>query len=92
MLIALDYDGTYTRDMALWDRFIDDAIRNRHKVICVTMRFDNDIEAPPVMSTIGKKCDVVFTGRNAKKDFLDKIGVFPDIWIDDNPMWIYTDG
>jgi hypothetical protein len=28
MLIALDYDGTYTEDMDLWDCFIENAIKN----------------------------------------------------------------
>lgn len=38
MIIALDYDGTYTADPALWDQFILLAIKNNHYVVCCTLR------------------------------------------------------
>mgnify|MGYP001077490994 CR=1 FL=1 len=90
MLIALDYDETYTKDEELWNHFINTCIRRKHTVICVTMRYES--EGLPILNTIGKKCQVYFTGRNAKKIYLDKLGIYPDIWIDDNPMWLYKNG
>ena len=38
MLIALDYDKTYTADPALWDNFVDLAQSRGHTVKIVTMR------------------------------------------------------
>ena len=90
MLIALDYDHTYTLDPELWDNFIDMCAKNKHTVICATMRYD--YEGKDVINTIGKKCKVYFTSRNAKKPFLEEMGIFPDVWIDDNPMWLYKNG
>lgn len=91
MIIALDYDMTYTKDPNLWDSFIKDSFRRNHKVICVTMRYE-ETESDEVINSIGKYCRVIFTERKAKKEFLENINIHPDIWIDDNPLWIYKDG
>jgi hypothetical protein len=32
---------------------------------------------------------VYATSRQAKAEFLSQKGVLPDIWIDDNPRWLY---
>ncbi len=79
MLIALDYDGTYTADPMLWDRFIADAQRCGHEVKIVTMRFPSEtIDEPPV--------EVVYTSRKAK------YGAIPaNIYIDDSPHWLFQD-
>ena len=84
MLIALDYDGTYTEDPDLWDRFIQSAKERGHRIICVTMRYPGE----PV-GTIG--IEVIYTSRRAKKPHLEAAGVSVDIWIDDNPHWILLD-
>ena len=89
MLIALDYDGTYTLDKEFWNKFIAEAFNNNHDVICVTMRYDNLHESTEINNSIGKYCKVVFTGRKAKKEYLNSLDIYPDIWIDDNPQWIY---
>ncbi|MFW9871700.1 MAG: hypothetical protein ACFFG0_01270 [Candidatus Thorarchaeota archaeon] len=89
MLIALDYDFTYTEDPSLWDSFIDLATSKGHSIICVTMRYEN--EGIILKRTIGKKCEIVFTGRKAKLNFLKELNIEPDVWIDDTPKWIYED-
>jgi hypothetical protein len=38
MIIALDYDNTYTRDTVLWDKFIINAQEREHKVQIITSR------------------------------------------------------
>lgn len=88
MRISLDYDDTYTRDQKLWDGFIAAARRNGHDIVCVTMRHDTEderIEHP-------MPCEVIYTGRKAKRPFLDERSVRIDIWIDDSPHWIFQDG
>lgn len=79
MIIALDYDGTYTADPELWDDFIAKARWRGHQVTCVTMRHKHE-GAPDV------PCDVVFTSRKAKMNAFKA-----DIWIDDNPNWLLND-
>lgn len=84
MLLALDYDGTYTKDPALWNRFIIDAIKCGHKVICFTMRYEKE-PLPPML------CEVIYTSRKAKKAFSEEAGYLVDIWIDDRPAWLFED-
>ena len=38
MNIALDYDGTYNRDLKLWDEFIFNAVERGHDIRIVTFR------------------------------------------------------
>jgi hypothetical protein len=80
MRIALDYDKTYTADPALWDGFISLANERGHQVCIVTMRYPDTetIESPPA--------PVVYTRRTAKCKLHQA-----DVWIDDNPAWIYQD-
>ncbi len=80
MLIALDYDGTYTADPELWDCFIAKAKERGHDVKIATMRFPT--EAIPDIGL-----DVVYTSRQAK------FGCMPaDIWIDDRPQFLFNGG
>lgn len=79
MLIALDYDGTYTADPDFWDLFIEAARVAKHKVVCVTMRYPTEpVPELPI--------DILYTSRKAKSSVIT-----PDIWIDDRPGYIYQD-
>lgn len=83
MLIALDYDGTYTVDPALWDRFVADARLRRHEVHVVTMRSASE----PVR--LGCHVDRVhYTDRKAKRPFMQALGLKVQVWIDDMPDFI----
>jgi hypothetical protein len=79
MLIALDYDKTYTADPALWDDFVRLAQTRGHEVKIVTMRRPDEAINDVLV-------DVVYTSRKAKASV-----VKADIWIDDSPSWIYQD-
>lgn len=81
MRIALDYDDTYTRDPVFWAAFIQMARTRGHEVMIVTMRYPRE----PVQDV---PCEVIYTGRSAKKDFLEARGIIIDVWIDDSPHWI----
>ena len=79
MLIALDYDKTYTADPDLWCDFLQLAKQRGHVVTIVTMRhnYESITDAP---------CDVIYTARKAKASCIKA-----DIWIDDSPQWVYQD-
>lgn len=81
MIIALDYDGTYTKDPALWDQFIHAALVAGHKVVCVTARRDTEENRKDVKMPI----PVYFTSLSAKLWYMEKRGVKVDVWIDDEP-------
>lgn len=81
MLIALDYDKTYTADPDLWRDFVQLAKQRGHVVTIVTMRYfyENITDAPCDV-------DVIYTARKAKSSCVEA-----DIWIDDSPQWVYQD-
>lgn len=86
MLIALDYDKTYTRDKKLWDKFILLCKQHDHVIICITMRRypeEQILDMPGV--------DIVYTDRKAKKKYAEANGLNVDIWIDDKPAWLFED-
>lgn len=85
MLIALDFDDTYTADPGLWDRFIELAKRSGHEFVCVTARAANDIDA--VRSALGDM-PIVATDGADKAPFCSNTGYWPDVWIDDRPHLI----
>jgi len=83
LIIALDYDRTYTRDPGLWNEFIAMAELMGHKVVCVTMR-DNTEPIVPELTI-----QTYYTARAAKGRHLIMAGIEPDIWIDDDPLSIF---
>jgi hypothetical protein len=90
MLLALDYDDTYTRDPIFWDATIRLATSRGHSVICATMRYEH--EGHEVKANLGDLVEaIVFTGRKAKQKAVYDAGYMPSVWIDDNPSFIIYD-
>ena len=86
MIIAIDYDNTYTMDPALWDNFITTAKEIGHTVICVTAR--PEIMGQVVINSVGKLVQVVFAGGEWNREMDLKSGYKVDVWIDDMPEYI----
>ena len=82
MIIGLDYDGTITRNKDFWLDFLKMANLAGVRVVVVTMRFESE----PITDF---PAQVYYSGRQAKKPFMESVGVDVNIWIDDNPAWIY---
>jgi hypothetical protein len=89
LLIALDYDETYTAAPVLWRAFIRMAGAQGHEVICATMRRES--ECADMCEQLKALVRVIPTGRKAKGPYLAAIGYEPDIWIDDRPHYVVTD-
>lgn len=91
MLLALDYDETYTRDPIFWDEVITLANKRGHSVICATMRCTDPWESDEVVAALsGKVEDIVFTDRKAKFKAVYDAGYMPSVWIDDSPNFIHN--
>ena len=88
MIIAIDYDNTYTGDPIIFNAVIDLFRAGGHTVICVTGRDDSGAMADPVNNSIGKLVPVVFAGKLWKKEAALKRGYKVDVWIDDMPEMI----
>lgn len=86
MIFGLDYDGTFTADPDLWRRFIADAQRCGHSVVCVTGR-----KALPDYSREPRLPDsvpVVLAGDQWKRHAAAKAGFAVNVWIDDMPEMV----
>ena len=89
-IICLDYDKTYTDFKQVCDLIIDKQTEFGYKVILCTMRYP--AESNEELDKLQKCINIYYSSRNAKKLYLYNLGVYPDIWIDDNPEWLYKDG
>lgn len=88
-IICLDYDGTFTEFPDLMFMIIEYCNKHNMKCILATMRYEE--EKDEGLKKIEEKIKIYYTGRKAKKDFLALYDVYPTIWIDDKPEWIYKD-
>jgi len=76
----------------LWDSFIIQARDRGHQVFCVTMRYEKTENDYVEFCLLKKVNKIIYTNRKAKKlEFNKQCGMNPDIWIDDNPDWLYED-
>lgn len=83
MIIAIDYDHTYTADPNLWEIFFRIAKLSGHQVICVTGRncWSLDMQLNPLPHNM----PIVYSGKELKEKAALKAGYKVDIWIDDMP-------
>ena len=84
MIIALDYDDTFSADPELWLAFITLAQSRGHEVVCVTKR-------EPELGTPGLTIPTIYTSRKNKLSAVAKAGKHISVWIDDTPSGILFD-
>jgi hydroxymethylpyrimidine pyrophosphatase-like HAD family hydrolase len=84
MLIALDWDDTYTANKPLWNDFIQMCIDRGVKVIIVTGRPDHENHRVATPFNL----PVVYAGNELKEKAALRDGYKVNIWIDDMPGMI----
>lgn len=90
MILALDFDNTYSRDPVMWNAVIGMMQHAGHTVYCVTMRTPE--EGRPVRESLENHVDgIFFTSRKAKRDFMNARQIMVDVWIDDQPAFVLMD-
>lgn len=82
-IISVDYDDTYTSDPELYESFIKQAQARGHCVVMVTFR---NKDKHPITDV--KSVEIFYTNGMLKADYMNSVGVMPDIWIDDMPQII----
>ena len=88
MLIAIDYDDTFTLDKEGWFETIVNMGRRGHRFVVATSRrdtYENRLEA---CAQFPAGVQAICCSHNAKAEHLKKLGIVPDVWIDDNPWSI----
>jgi hypothetical protein len=87
MIIAIDYDGTWSADPELFAGVAKLAAARGHEVWCVTAR--SDAMMGPVLKMVGPvigEARCISVGRLSKAATFKRLrGVDADIWIDDMP-------
>lgn len=83
LLIAVDYDGTYSADPETFDLVVSEFQSNGHECIMVTARGKQDLVK--VNPNLGLK--VYYTEGELKDPFMrDNHTIEVDIWIEDRPQ------
>jgi hypothetical protein len=73
----------------MWQQFITLAHKCNHTVICVTLRYDYENE--DMCKVLQDRLRVIYTGRQAKREFVKNLGIWIDVWVDDTPDFIVGD-
>lgn len=89
-IICPDYDQTYTDFKELCSLIIDKQTEFGYKVILCTMRYPE--EASDDLDYLATRINVYYSSRQAKREYLASLDIYPDIWIDDCPEWIFRNG
>lgn len=89
MIIALDFDNTYTLDPPTWDDFIRLMYDSGHVVKIVTVRHEY-WDAHPLLDRLEEEFGVrvYYTDGRAKKEYMEGRDIKIDVWIDDRPQTI----
>lgn len=85
-IICLDYDGTYTDFPELCNSIIRQGKNLGYDVILATMRTPEEEDSG--LRMLSDTIRVIYTSRQAKQPYLENLGIYPDVWIDDQPKWI----
>ena len=87
LLIAIDFDNTFSANVDMWRSIIGSCHYNKTaRFILVTGRNQSHDNADLYRAIrYSGLTEVFFTSGEFKKQHLAKLGVHPDIWIDDSP-------
>jgi hypothetical protein len=85
MILAIDYDETWSADPEFWRMVVSAAKFRGHTVIGVTWRKDCPEEREHMCAHYLGLDRVLFTGGEAKHKAAKRAGIDVDVWIDDMP-------
>lgn len=86
--IAIDFDGTFTANPALFCQLIGMMLKYGADVRLVTFRFSTGNNSDIYTWAERFNVPVIFTEGEQKQTFCEGVGWEPDIWIDDDPRFI----
>lgn len=90
MLIALDYDNTWTKAPDLWAQLVKTFKAQGHRFVCITSRENTCTNHQELSTSIGQHMPVIYCNHTAKAKHAKAQGYKPDVWIDDRPETIPT--
>ncbi len=89
MLIALDYDDTFTADPEYWKEVMLLSRKYGHKIHIVTMRCPiQDVIPEAEELLLDFEVPIIYADGKAKREVTEALGHNFHIWIDDKPSGI----
>lgn len=89
MIVAIDFDDTFTVDPRTWRSVIRTLVDAGHAVVCATARDYSEANERDLQAATGVK--VIFCGVEVcKRVACSWAGYKVDVWIDDTPQAIDT--
>jgi hypothetical protein len=85
MIIALDFDETFTEDPTLWTAFVVKAKTRLHTVTFVTYRATSSSNSDIEFEAECLGIDIIYTAGKQKQHCFEA-----DVWIDDSPETIVS--
>jgi len=85
VILAFDYDGTWSADAGLFDDFVTAAISRGHTCIVVTNRSPGEGAG---LADLLRPVRVIFASGGPKRAAALAAGFAVDVWIDDNPILV----
>lgn len=82
--IAIDIDGTFDTDPALWRYIIEVLMKKGNNVFIVSGSF----QSPEKLDRLGIIHAFIIQNGMSKKQYMESIGINIDIWIDNEPWLI----
>lgn len=89
--LAIDYDGTYTAHPQLIHELAVTALSFGIEVVTVTSR-RKTLENEQAMRAAGISWPIIFAYDKPKRMAAAEVGVFPCVWLDDQPHMIGQGG
>jgi hypothetical protein len=88
MIVAFDYDGTWTRAPALFREVVEMFQVAGHTCLLVTGRMDEHGYGNEVRAAIGNIMPVIFADKTWKREAARAAGYEVDVWVDDRPEYV----
>lgn len=85
LVVAIDYDGTFTSDPQCWTAVIHCLRAAVHRVICVSARTEADGSRAELRRALPAGIDILLSEFGQKRQFAKSQGWPVDIWIEDHP-------
>lgn len=85
MLVAIDFDRTFTADSESWSTIIGILEQAGHRVICVTGRVETVDNRLELRNSLPMSVEIIFSGDEPKRVAAFRKGHTVNVWIDDRP-------
>lgn len=85
LIIAIDYDDTFTTDPLMWRTCIEIMQLAGHRVVCVSARRDTFEHRQILVNALPENVAVYLSYDAPKRMYCLSKGIEPDIWIEDRP-------